>query len=85
MFGFSLKKLLNKYYEKKQQAAKNGVQLLASILVCYSEISSLSYEPKNNELVLDFVVKGEAGKKELQAFMDYINESLQVYHDLTDG
>lgn len=85
MFGFSLKKLLNKYYEKKQQAAKNGVQLLASILVCYSEISSLSYEPKNNELVLDFVVKGEAGKKELQDFMDYINESLQVYHELTDG
>ena len=70
MFGFSLKKLLNKYYEKKQQAAKNGVQLLASILVCYSEISSLSYEPKNNELVLDFVVKGEAGKKELQDFRE---------------
>ena len=38
MFGFSLKKLLNKYYEKKQQAAKNGVQLLASILVCYSPL-----------------------------------------------
>ena len=35
--------------------------------------------------MLDFVVKGEAGKKELQDFMDYINESLQVYHELTDG
>ena len=57
MFRF---KDLMKQAVGKQPNDKTGIQLLASILVCYPEIESVTYEPENTEMVMDFIIEGKA-------------------------
>ena len=42
MFGFQSK--------RSKEEEKAGIQFLASMLVCYPEISSLSYDPRRSTL-----------------------------------
>ena len=78
MFGFNLS-------EKNPGSRKEmstGVQLLASMLVCYPELYSVTYEPRDTEITLDFVVKGKMPKAEMEEFATLLDKSLQTYHDL---
>ena len=53
MFGFQSK--------RSKEEEKAGIQFLASMLVCYPEISSLSYEPRRSTLTFEFIDKGRVG------------------------
>ncbi|MCR5756298.1 MAG: hypothetical protein K6F95_00100 [Selenomonas sp.] len=59
-----------------------GVQLLASMLVCYPELYSVTYEPKDTEITLDFVVQKQISHEEMEEFADLVDKSVQTYHDL---
>lgn len=78
MFGF-------KSQSRSKAEEKAGIQFLAALLVCYPEISSVTYDPKKTALTFDFVVRGSYPEKELNAFTKLLSESVETYHALTDG
>ncbi|WP_455048149.1 hypothetical protein [Mitsuokella sp.] len=78
MFGF-------KSQQKSKAEEKAGIQFLAALLVCYPEISSVTYDPKKTTLTFDFVVRGSYPEKELNAFTKLLSESIETYHALMDG
>ena len=51
MFGFRS--------QRSKEEEKAGIQFLASMLVCYPEISSLSYDPRRSTLTFEFIVRGD--------------------------
>ena len=59
-----------------------GVQLLASMLVCYPELYAVAYEPQDTEITLDFVVKKKIADEEMEEFANLVDKSVQTYHDL---
>ena len=59
MFGFQSK--------RSKEEEKAGIQFLASMLVCYPEISSLSYDPRRSTL-LEY---GEKERVEVHILEDY--------------
>lgn len=81
-YMLDFRELLKKAVNRQQPADKIGIQLLASILVCYPEIESVSYEPDNTKLTLDFVLEGKIDKGELQSFIKLLDDSLQAYHEI---
>lgn len=78
MFGF-------KSQRRKQSEEKAGIQFLASLLVCYPEISSVTYDPQKVALTLDFVLRGSYPPQALDAFTKLLSESIATYHALVDG
>ncbi len=63
-----------------------GVQLLGSLLVCYPEIASVTYDPKRDNLELAFMVRQPLPPgKGADEFADFLQESLEAYHDLEAG
>lgn len=80
MLGF--KELLKKAVGRQKPVDKAGIQLLASMLVCYPEIESVTYEPENTKLTLDFVITGKVDKNELGSFIQLLDDSLQAYHEI---
>lgn len=86
---FGLKKLLGlggKNDSRKKTKSQAGVQLLGAMLVCYPEIGTVAFEPKDGQLVLGFVVREPLpGREELEKFAAFIDDSLQAYHQLEDA
>ena len=74
MFGFRS--------QRSKEEEKAGIQFLASMLVCYPEISSLSYDPRRSTLTFEFIVRGDYPARELDAFARLLSESIETYHVL---
>lgn len=72
--------------EKRRNQSQVGVQLLGSLLVCYPEVAAVTYDPGQDELELTFVVRQPypAGKG-LEAFKEFLRESLEAFHDIETG
>ena len=70
----------------RQNQMQVGVQLLGSLLVCYREIASVTYDPKRDNLELAFMVRQPLPPgKGADEFADFLQESLEAYHDLEAG
>lgn len=69
----------------KTQREKAGIQFLASLLVCYPEIHAARYEPKQEELTMDFLLKGDILQEDFERFARLLDESIATYHALEDG
>lgn len=78
MFGFNLSGKTS----SRRKETNTGVQLLASMLVCYPELYSVAYEPRDTEITLDFVVKTKSSRENMEEFASLLDKSLQTYHDL---
>ena len=79
MFGFNLKGKAS----ASRQEMSTGVQLLASMLVCYPELYSVSYEPRDTEIMMDFVVKKKLSHADMEEFASLVDKSVQTYHELS--
>lgn len=64
---------------------KYGVQLFASLLVCYPEVATVTYTPRDTEVVFDFVIDGAVDAERIDKFMRFLDESVQTYHSLETG
>ena len=69
----------------RSEQARPGVQLLASVLVCFPEIESVSYDPRQEVLTMDFVVRAQLVPAEIEAFAALIAESIETYHVIEGG
>ena len=77
MFPFPFRK------KKRQKPSKEGVSLLASILVCYEEITKVSYEPENATIRLTFSIEESLTHAQFQKIGKLLAESIAAYLDLT--
>lgn len=64
----------------KSEQARPGVQLLASVLVCFPAIEAVSYEPRAGLLTMDFVVRAPLSLAEVEDFAAFLGESIETYH-----
>ena len=69
---------------KKKKTNPDGVNLLASILVCYPEITTISYEPKDETVEITFALKQPMSEDDFESTANLIGESIAAYHAL-DG
>ena len=68
----------------KSEQARPGVQLLASVLVCFPEIEAVSYEPHQELLTMDFVVRAHPAPVEIETFAAFLAESIETYHVVSE-
>ena len=86
MFDFLRRQILGQRITRsKSEQARPGVQLLASVLVCFPEIAAVSYEPSQGLLTMDFVVRAQLSPAELEEFAAFLAESIETYHVLEDS
>ena len=60
-----------------REQARPGVQLLASMLVCFPEIASVSYDPAGGGLTLDFTIRAAVSDAEMDTFSSFLVESIE--------
>lgn len=60
----------------------DAINLLVSILVCFPEIGSVGFEPKDESLNLSFVLNKVPTESESAAASEFITESILTYHTL---
>ena len=86
MFDFLRSRFSKGHTERpKSEQARPGVQLLASVLVCFPEIEAVSYDPVHGLLTMDFVVRAEMPPAEMENFAALLGESIETYHALEGG
>jgi len=72
--------------DRRQNHMHMGVQLLGSLLVCYPEITAITYDPQRDNLELTFMVKQPLPPgRALPDFADFLRESLETYHEFEEG
>ena len=69
-------------FRKKKQIDPDGVHLLASILVCFSEITTISYEPQDESLQITFAIRTSMSQKAFEEMAGFLAESIRTYHAL---
>ncbi len=72
MFGFRAKKKPN----------SDASQLLATILVVYPIVSTITYEPKEAMIRLSYALRGQPRDEEFKELAGRIVDSLESYHHL---
>lgn len=60
--------------------SKEGIRLLAALLVCYPEIESLSYSPERQEIQLNFMIRGKVSEKKRIALQPRYQEAFDAYN-----
>ena len=71
---------------KKQEHGKqpnmDGINLLVSLLVCYQEISMVSFDPAQETLDLSFTLSEIPQRSSFETVTTVIIESIEAYHAL---
>ncbi len=69
-------------FKRGKKPNMDAINLLVSILVCYPEIGTVSFEPDDNTLKLTYVL-GKVPEKSLQeSAAAFIEDSIVTYHSL---
>ena len=68
-----------------REQVRPGVQLLASMLICFPEIEAVSYDPHEGWLTMDFVIREHVSTEEIKEFTALLAESIETYHVIEDG
>ena len=77
MFSFPFRK------KARKKPSKEGVKLLASILVCYEEITKVGYEPKDDTIRLTFSIKEPVTKQRFDEIGKLLAQSVAAFLNLS--
>ena len=69
-------------FKKRKQVNSDGIHLLASILVCFSEITTISYEPDDESLKITFTLQRTMNQDSFDELARFLAESIHTYHAL---
>ena len=69
-------------FGRKKKPNIDGINLLVSILVCYPEIGTISYEPKEDALHFSFAMQEVPPREEYESAGELIRESILTYHSI---
>ena len=76
------KKWQSKKENKRRELDGAGIRLLASVMVCFPEIATLQYEPKESMLKVTFAIKTVMRQDEFDKLALDLSESVSTYHAL---
>ena len=70
------------FLKKQKKPNQDASRLLASILVVYPSIQSVTYDSKDDMLELSFALNGKFTKDDFENFLSYVAESMETFHHL---
>ncbi len=70
------------FLKKEKKPNPDASRLLASILVVYPAIQSVTYDSKEDILELSFALSGKFSKDDFEDFLKYVAESVETLHYL---
>ncbi len=70
------------FFKREKKPNPDASRLLASILVVYPAIQSVTYESKDEILELSFALKGKFSHDDFEDFLKYVAESVEALHHL---
>ena len=72
----------NKTGATPSEASMDGIQLVASLLMCFPEMGKVTLDSKDEGVWLDFTLKGVPTEERMQAADKLITDSLRFYHEI---
>ncbi len=70
------------FLKREKKPNPDASRLLASILVVYPAVQSVTYDSKDDILELSFALNGKFSKNDFEKFLKYIAESIEALHHL---
>ena len=70
------------FLKKNSKPNPDASKILASILIVYPSVQSVSYDPKDDMLELSFALNGTFSNDKFEGFLKCIAESVEAYHQL---
>lgn len=70
------------FLKRERKANPDASRLLASILVVYPAVQSVSYDSKIGMLELSFALNGKFSQNDFESFLKYVAESVETFHHL---
>ena len=70
------------FLKKAKKPNPDATRLLASILLVFPAVQSVTYESKDESLEFSFALNGKFSKKDFTEFLTSVAESLETFHHL---
>ncbi len=70
------------FLKKKKNPNPDATRLLASILVVYPTLQSVTYDPDTEMLELSFALNGKFSQNDFEGFLAYVADSVETFHHL---
>ena len=70
------------FLKREKKPNPDASRLLASILVVYPSIQSVTYDSKDDILELSFALNGKFSHDDFEGFLKYVAESIETLHYL---
>ncbi len=70
------------FLKKTKKPNPDATRLLASILVVFPAVQSVTYESKGETLEFSFALNGKFSKNDFENFLSYVAESVETFHHL---
>ena len=70
------------FLKKTKKPDPDAGKLLASILVVFPSVQSVTYDSKDETLELSFALNGKFSHDDFENFLNYVAESMETFHHL---
>ena len=70
------------FLKKAKKPDPDAGRLLASILVVFPAVQSVTYESEDETLVFSFALNGKFSRDDFEKFLNYVADSLETFHHL---
>ena len=70
------------FLKKAKKPDPDAGRLLASILVVFPSVQSVTYDSKDETLELSFALNGKFSHDDFENFLNYVAESMETFHHL---
>ncbi len=70
------------FLKREKKPNPDASRLLASILVVYPAVQSVTYDSKSGMLELSFALNGKFSQNDFEDFLKYVADSVETYHHI---
>ena len=70
------------FLKREKKPNPDATRFLASILVVYPTIQSVTYDSKDETLTFSFALNGKFSHDDFEGFLKYVAESVETFHHL---
>ena len=70
------------FLKKAKKPDPDASRLLASILVVFPSVQSVTYDSKDETLEFSFALNGKFSHEDFEKFLNYVAESMETFHHL---
>ncbi len=70
------------FFKREKKPNPDASRLLASILVVYPSVQSVTYDSKSDMLELSFALNGKFSQDDFEDFLSHVAESVEAFHHI---